>query len=40
MVYLAGNHWHSFGCCGSVPSFEATLMKEFEVLNHVGNKLI
>ena len=25
MVYLAGNHWHSFGCGGSVSSSKATL---------------
>jgi len=26
MVYLAGNHWTSSGCCGSVSSFKATLI--------------
>jgi len=25
MVYLAGNHWISSGCCGSVSSFQTTL---------------
>jgi hypothetical protein len=25
MVYLAGKHWHSSGCVGSVSSLETTL---------------
>jgi len=28
MVYLAGKHWASSGCCGSVSSFKAALRRQ------------